>query len=87
MLGGILVQKAHQAVRVGDRLTLRLGRVERRIEVLALALRRGPASEARMLYAEAAPPTPVAETAEHWTSLFAEESDEDTGAQAAFRGL
>ena len=87
MLGGILVQKAHQAVRVGDRLTLRLGRVERRIEVLALALRRGPASEARMLYAEAAPPILVAETAERWTSLFAEESDEDTGDQAAFRGL
>src|SRR5690242_15816971 len=57
VLGGVLVQKAHQAVRVGDRLTLRLGRVERRIEVLALAQRRGPASEARRLYAEAVPPT------------------------------
>jgi ribosome-associated heat shock protein Hsp15 len=85
-LGGVLVQKAHQAVRVGDRLTLRLGRVERRIEVLALAQRRGPASEARRLYAEAAPPTPLAAAAERWTSLFAEEADEDNGDQAAFRG-
>jgi ribosome-associated heat shock protein Hsp15 len=87
VLGGILVQKAHQAVRVGDRLTLRLGRVERRIEVLALAQRRGPASEARGLYAETAPPAPLAAAAERWTSLFAEEADEDDGDQAAFRGL
>jgi ribosome-associated heat shock protein Hsp15 len=86
VLGGVLVQKAHQAVRVGDRLTLRLGRVERRIEVLGLAPRRGPASEARALYAEAMPPTLLAETAERWTSLFAEEVDEDNDDQAAFRG-
>jgi ribosome-associated heat shock protein Hsp15 len=87
VLGGILVQKAHQAVRVGDRLTVRFGRVERRIEVLALAPRRGPASEARTLYAETTPPIPLAEAADHWTSLFAEEVDEDNGDQAAFRGL
>ena len=86
VLGGILVQKAHQAVRAGDRLTLRLGRVERRIEVLALAERRGPASEARRLYVESAPPTPLVGAAERWTSLFAEEADEDNGDQAAFRG-
>jgi len=87
LLGGVAVQKAHHAVRVGDRLTLRLGRVERRIEVLALARRRGPASEARRLYAEATPPTPVAEATEPWASLFAEEADEDDADQAAFRGL
>ena len=87
MLGGVAVQKAHHPVRVGDRLTLRLGRFERRIEVLALAQRRGPASDARTLYVEAAPPTPVAETAERWTSLFAEEADEGDGDQADFRGL
>ena len=87
-LGGIPVQKAHQAVRVGDRLTLHLGRLERRIEVLALGARRGPASEARRLYAEAAPPTPLATAAERWTSLFGEEVDEDKGGdEAAFGGL
>jgi ribosome-associated heat shock protein Hsp15 len=75
MLGGAMVQKAHHAVRVGDRLTLRLGRFERRIEVLALAQRRGPASEARTLYAETAPPTPLGEAAEPWTSLFADEDE------------
>jgi ribosome-associated heat shock protein Hsp15 len=75
MLGSAMVQKAHHAVRVGDRLTLRLGRFERRIEVLALAQRRGPASEARTLYAETVPPTPLGEDAELWTSLFADEDE------------
>ena len=74
-LGGIAVQKAHHLVRVGDRLTLRLLRFERRIEVLALAQRRGPASEARTLYAEIAPPKPLAEAAEPWTPLFADEDE------------
>ena len=69
-LGGAMVQKAHQAVRVGDRLTLRLGRFQRRIEVLALAHRRGPASEARTLYAETEAPTPLAEEPEVWSPLL-----------------
>ena len=67
-LGGATVQKAHHAVRIGDRLTLRLGNFERRIEVLALALRRGPASEARRLYAEIGAPTRIAE--EEWSPLI-----------------
>ena len=75
ILGSATVQKAHQAVRVGDRLTLRLGRVERRIEVLALAQRRGPASEARALYAETAAPIVLTEAAEPWTSLFTDEDE------------
>jgi ribosome-associated heat shock protein Hsp15 len=76
LLGGALVQKAHHAVRVGDRLTLRLGRVERRIEVLALAQRRGPASEARMLYAETAPPAPITDREEVWVPLLDPDDDE-----------
>jgi ribosome-associated heat shock protein Hsp15 len=76
MLGRSPVQKAHHAVRVGDRLTLRFGRLERRIEVLALARRRGPASEARTLYAETAPPILLAGGAEFWSPLLAVEDDE-----------
>jgi ribosome-associated heat shock protein Hsp15 len=75
-LGGAMVRKAHQAVRVGDRLTLRLGRLERRIEVLALAQRRGPASEARMLYAETVPPTVAADREEAWSPLLVSEGDD-----------
>ena len=68
-LGDQPVHKAHQPVRVGDRLVLRLGRWERRIEVSALGVRRGPASEARTLYVETAPPQAIA-TQGAWTSLF-----------------
>jgi ribosome-associated heat shock protein Hsp15 len=55
--GGVRVNcqptdKAHARLRVGDVITLPLhGRV-RVIEILALAARRGPASEARRLYRE-----------------------------------
>ena len=69
-LGGATVQKAHQALRIGDRLTLRIGRFERRIEVLALGQRRGPASEARALYAEADPPTLIGEGPAEWSPLI-----------------
>ncbi len=75
-LGGTTVQKAHQAVRIGDRLTLRLGRFERRIEVLALAERRGPASEARTLYAETVPPTRLGDQEEVWSPLLVADDDE-----------
>lgn len=76
ILGGATVQKAHHAIRVGDRLTLRFGRFERRIEVLALAQRRGPASEARTLYSESEPPIPVPVRAEVWSPLLVVEDDE-----------
>ncbi|HKF71790.1 MAG TPA: RNA-binding S4 domain-containing protein [Stellaceae bacterium] len=76
LIGDTLVQKAHYALRVGDRLTVRLGRTERRIEVLALAERRGPASEARKLYVETAPPTALVERAEAWSPLLAADEDE-----------
>jgi len=75
VIGGATVQKAHHPVRIGDRLTLRLHRFERQVEVLALAQRRGPASEARRLYAEVAPPISLVEVAEPWTSLFADEEE------------
>jgi ribosome-associated heat shock protein Hsp15 len=44
--------KAHARLRVGDVLTLPLRGDVRVIEILALATRRGPASEARTLYRE-----------------------------------
>lgn len=50
--------KAHYALRVGDVLTFPLGPNIRVVRVLALAMRRGPAAEARGLYADlAAGPT------------------------------
>jgi ribosome-associated heat shock protein Hsp15 len=56
--GEVLLQgravKPHHAVRAGDRVAIRRGRVAREIEVRALTERRGPATEARLLYVELA---------------------------------
>jgi ribosome-associated heat shock protein Hsp15 len=49
-LNGTPCAKPHQAVRPGDVLTFALGSNIRVARVRALATRRGPASEARMLY-------------------------------------
>ena len=46
--------KAHARLRVGDVLTLPLRGSVRVVRVVALAQRRGPASEARLLYEEIA---------------------------------
>ncbi len=48
--------KAHARLRVGDVLTLPLGSGVRVIRVSALAARRGPATEARLLYEEIVDP-------------------------------
>ncbi len=58
-IGGIIVSKAHHQVRPGDVLTFPLGPHVRVVRVLALGQRRGPASEARMLYEDLAPPLPA----------------------------
>ena len=55
-LGGRVIQKAHHAVKPGDVLTFPLGPHIRIIRISALGLRRGPASEARALYEDLAPP-------------------------------
>ncbi|MBM3568959.1 MAG: RNA-binding S4 domain-containing protein [Alphaproteobacteria bacterium] len=47
---GESTRKPHAQLRVGDVLTLAIGREVRVVKVLALGQRRGPASEARGLY-------------------------------------
>jgi ribosome-associated heat shock protein Hsp15 len=70
-IGGAAVQKPGHLVRVGDVLTLRLGRVLRCITVLALGARRGAAAEARLLYDEPAPPIKLrAAEAAAWNPLI-----------------
>ena len=51
-LNGGAVTKPNQAVRVGDIVILPQGGWQRTVRVLALGDRRGPASEARLLYEE-----------------------------------
>lgn len=52
----VIVDKPNHTVRPDDVLTFALGRHVRVIHVVALGVRRGPASEARTLYEDLAPP-------------------------------
>lgn len=57
-VSGALIQKAHHAVRIGDVLTFPQGHDIRVVRIVALGARRGPASEARLLYDDLAPVAP-----------------------------
>jgi len=57
--GGEVVRKAHHLVRPGDVLTFPQGPHIRVVRVLLLGERRGPATEARTLYEDLAPPVPA----------------------------
>ena len=54
-INGSAATKPNQTVRVGDVLVVPQGGWRRTVQVIALGTRRGPASEARTLYEEAAP--------------------------------
>ena len=56
-IAGSATVKAHQKVKAGDVLTFPQGRHIRVVKVLALGVRRGPASEAQGLYEDLKPPT------------------------------
>jgi ribosome-associated heat shock protein Hsp15 len=49
-------EKAHARLRIGDILTVPVHGSVRVVRVVSLALRRGPAAEARMLYEEISDP-------------------------------
>ncbi len=55
------VHKAHSAVRPGDILTFPQGRAIRVVRVLAMSGRRGPATEAQVLYEDLDPPRPASQ--------------------------
>ncbi len=64
------VKKPNQAVRVGDVVVITHRGVRRTVRVLALGLRRGPASEAQTLYQEAAPALRLPAGAPDWVPLL-----------------
>jgi ribosome-associated heat shock protein Hsp15 len=55
-VNGTLVAKAHYPLKPGDVLTFPLGTHIRVVRVLNLGVRRGPASEAKLLYEDLSPP-------------------------------
>ena len=54
------IEKPSATVKPGDVLTLALGPTVRVLEILAIGTRRGPSSEAQLLYRDLAPPPSLA---------------------------
>ena len=67
------VRKPNQMVRIGDVVVTPQGAFQRTMRVLALGTRRGPASEARLLYEEIAAPVRLADLAPAWEPLLSED--------------
>jgi ribosome-associated heat shock protein Hsp15 len=76
----ISVRKPNQALRVGDVVVVITHHgTQRSVRVLALGGRRGPASEARLLYEEVAPPLRLPPGLADWVPLL---DDTDSAAEA-----
>jgi ribosome-associated heat shock protein Hsp15 len=69
-LNGVMVRKASHAIRVGDVVVVLQGVLLRTICVKALGWRRGPPSEARLLYDETAAPVHVGKLIPSWQPLL-----------------
>lgn len=74
-VNGATVGKANHGVRIGDMVAVRQGAFRRMVRVLNLGARRGPASEARLLYEETVAPVRLSEFAPAWAPLLAEGDD------------
>ena len=68
-INGAAARKPNQTVRVGDLVVVPQGGWLRTVRVLGLGLRRGPAAEARLLYAEEAV-APRRDPAADWVPLL-----------------
>jgi ribosome-associated heat shock protein Hsp15 len=73
-INGVAVTKPNHAVRLGDVVIVPQGPWQRTVEVLALGMRRGPASEAQTLYRETAS-TRRADPAPSWEPLLLADDD------------
>lgn len=73
-LNGVVVRKANHAIRVGDIVVVPQGVLLRTVRVSALGGRRGPSSEARLLYDETAAPVRVTALTPAWKPLLLDEA-------------
>lgn len=69
-INGTAVTKPNQAVRVGDIVIFPQGGWQHTVRVIALGIRRGPASQARMLYEETAAALRLSAVASDWIPLL-----------------
>jgi ribosome-associated heat shock protein Hsp15 len=76
-IDGATIGRAAHPVKIGTMVTIRHAGSERRLAVLGLGTRRGPAPEARLLYAETEPPRRLAAEAPAWDPLLVLEDEPD----------
>jgi ribosome-associated heat shock protein Hsp15 len=69
-INGNAVTKPNQAVRIGDIVRFPQGGWQHTVRVTAFGVRRGPASEARMLYEEAASALRLSTVPPDWSPLL-----------------
>ena len=74
-VNGITVTKVNHILRTGESVTVRQGAFCRSVKVLGLGERRGPATEARLLYEEIAPLVHQSELTAAWTPLLMRDDD------------
>ena len=72
ILNGVVVRKARHLIRIGDIIVVPQGVLSRTIRVKALGSRRGPSSEAQLLYEEAAAPAGELNPDPPWRPLLAD---------------
>jgi ribosome-associated heat shock protein Hsp15 len=74
-LNGVVVRKPNHMVRIGDAIAAPQGAYRRTVRIVALGWRRGPATEARLLYEETGAPIRLADLTPAWEPLLAQEGD------------
>lgn len=77
-LNGNAVSKPNQMVRIGDIIIVPQGGWRRTVRVLALGVRRGPASEARLLYEETEAARRLSTVPPDWVPLLDSAEIEDS---------
>jgi ribosome-associated heat shock protein Hsp15 len=68
----VVVSKANHIVRIGDTIAVPQGTFRRTVRLLALGSRRGPPTEARLLYKETAALNRIADLDRAWIPLLSE---------------
>jgi ribosome-associated heat shock protein Hsp15 len=69
-LNGVPVRKPNHIVRIGDAIAAPQGAYQRTVRIVALGSRRGPATEARLLYEEIGMRVRLSDLAPAWVPLL-----------------
>ena len=75
-VNGVAIRKPNHIVRVGDVITVPQGAYRRNLRVMALGSRRGPATEARLLYEAIGEPVQLSDLTAAWEPLLLDDDPE-----------